>query len=77
MERENLPADVAAIAVLSGVATKLKKEPPSTLKSLRATLCHQHSISTTTLDASEASLDKLLPASCASFFGQESSDGIF
>ena len=77
MERENLPADVTAIAVLSAVAIKLKKGPPSTLKSLRATLCHQHSISTTTLNASEASLDKLLPASCASFFGEEGSDGIF
>ena len=77
MERENLPADVAAIAVLSATATKLKKGPPSTLKSLRATLCHQHSISTTTLEASEATLDKLLPAFSASFFAEESSDGIF
>ena len=77
MERENLPADVAAIAVLSATATKFKKGPPSTLTSLRATLCHQHSISTTTLEASEATLDKLLPAFSASFFGEESSDGIF
>lgn len=81
MERERLPADVAAIAVLAVVSATLESgQQPPALAPLRATLCYQHALSTTTADAAEASLAELLPASAtsrASSFGGGGADGIF
>ena len=80
MERERLPADVAAIAVLAVVSARLESGQPPALAPLRATLCYQHALSTTTADAAEASLAELLPASATSYassFGGGGSDGIF
>lgn len=79
MERERLPADVAAIAVLSVVsATREAGQQPPALAPLRATLCYQHALSTTTADAAEAGLAKLLAASTSyASFGGRGADGIF
>ena len=60
-------------------SAKLESGQPPALTPLRATLCYQHALSTTTADAAEASLAELLPASTsrASSFGGGGADGIF
>ena len=80
-----LPPDVIGIAVLSTVAASAvvanADAARAALVELRRTVCHQHSISPTTVAAAEERLAALVPAAAmhahASPFDEPVADGIF